>query len=286
MKIDPDAAGLDEARLARIDTHLRTRYVEPGKLAGCQVGVARHGTVAHLASIGSMDLERDKPVADDTIWRIYSMTKPVTGVALMTLYEHGMFQLGDPIHRFIPEFRDVRVREGDHLVPPQRPISVRDVMMHMAGLGYGPGNADLDPAILGSGSWLERFESLEAMCQEVAQAPLRFHPGTHWLYSLGTDICARLVEVMSGKRFDHYLQETLFDPLGMVDTGFTVPDDKADRFAAGYRRNSRKELKLLDDPERSAYRRERSFLSGGARCCSTAASSTVSASSAARPSSS
>ncbi|MGH2686740.1 MAG: serine hydrolase domain-containing protein, partial [Actinomycetota bacterium] len=210
-------------------------------------------------------------VADDTIWRLYSMTKPITGVALMTLYEHGMFQLGDPVHRFIPEWRDLKVRDGGDLVQPSRPPSVRDVMMHMSGVGYGPGNADIDPSILGTGSWLERFESLEAMTLELAEAPLRFHPGTQWLYSLGTDVCARLVEIMSGQRFDEYLRTTLFEPLGMVDTGFTVRDEKADRFAAGYRRNSRKELKLLDDPERSAYRRERTFLSGGGGLVSTAA---------------
>jgi CubicO group peptidase (beta-lactamase class C family) len=271
MKINPDAAGLDEGRLQRIDRHLTERYLDPGKLAGCQTLVARRGHVAHLSSLGSMDRERGKPVADDTIWRLYSMTKPITGVALMTLYEHGMFQLSDPVHRFIPEWRGLKVREGDALVEPHRLVTVRDVMMHMAGIGYGPGNADLDPGILGSGSWLERFESLEAMTLELAGAPLRFHPGTHWLYSLGTDVCARLVEILSGQRFDRYLQEALFGPLGMADTGFVVPDDKIDRFAAGYRRNSRKEVKLLDDPERSAYRRERTFLSGGGGLVSTAA---------------
>jgi len=271
MKINPDAAGLDEGRLARIDRHLLSRYIEPGKLAGCQTLVARRGQVAHLSSLGSMDVERGKDVADDTIWRIYSMTKPITGVALMTLYEHGMFQLGDPVHRFIPEWRDMKVRDGGDLVQPHRPVSVRDVMMHMSGLGYGPDNADIDPSILGTDSWLNRFDSLEAMTLEIADAPLRFHPGTHWLYSLGTDVCARLVEILSGQRFDQYLQSALFDPLGMTDTGFTVPDEKADRFAAGYRRNRRKELKLLDDPERSAYRRERTFLSGGGGLVSTSA---------------
>ena len=271
MKINPDAAGLDERRLARIDRHLESRYMEPGKLAGCQVLVARRGHVAHLSSLGSMDRERDKPVADDTIWRLYSMTKPITGVALMTLYEHGMFQLNDPVHRFIPEWRDMKVRDGADLVEPRRPVSVRDVMMHMSGIGYGPGNADIDPSILGTDSWLNRFQSLEAMTLEIAEAPLRFHPGTQWLYSLGTDVCARLVEILSGQRFDQYLQTALFGPLGMVDTGFTVPDQKADRFAASYRRNSRKELKLLDDPERSAYRRDRRFLSGGGGLVSTAA---------------
>ena len=271
MKINPDAAGLDEARLARIDRHLTSRYLEPGKLAGCQTLVARRGQVAYLSSLGSADLERGKPVADDTIWRIYSMTKPITGVALMTLYEHGMFQLGDPVHRFIPEWRDLKVRQGNELVEPDRPVSIRDVMMHMSGIGYGPGNADLDPSILGSASWLDRFESLEAMTLELAGSPLRFQPGTQWLYSLGTDVCARLVEILSGQRFDRYLQEALFDPLGMVDTGFVVPDEKADRFAASYRRNRNKELKLLEDPERSPYRRERTFLSGGGGLVSTVA---------------
>jgi CubicO group peptidase (beta-lactamase class C family) len=141
MKVDPIAAGFDAARLSRIDDHLRSRYLEPGKIAGCQIVVSRRGQVALGSSLGSMDKERGKPVYEDTIWRLYSMTKPITGVALMTLYERGLFQLSDPVHRFLPEWRDVLVKErteggAARLVPPQRDMTVRDLLMHMSGIGY------------------------------------------------------------------------------------------------------------------------------------------------------
>jgi CubicO group peptidase (beta-lactamase class C family) len=273
MDVDPSAAGFDEARLARITEHLDRSYVTPGKIAGCQTAVVRHGRLAHFSSLGSMDLERGKPMADDTIFRIYSMTKPITGVALMSLYEQGYFKLSDPIHRFIPAFRDVKVREtaadgSTRLVAADRPVSVRDVMMHMSGIGL---------------DWFERRAemnggdplgappdmTLESMCDDLATRPLGFQPGTRWFYSVSTDICARLVEVISGQRFDDYLAATIFDPLGMVDTGFHVPDAKAERFATNYRRSRHTGVAVYDDAETSAYRRERAFLSGGGGLVST-----------------
>ena len=273
MKIDADAAGMDAARLQRIDQHLQTHYVGPGKIAGCQVLVARHGTVAHLSSLGERDRERARPVGDDTIWRLFSMSKPVTGVALLTLYERGLFRLDDPVHRFIPAWRDLKVRDGDQLVRPQRPMTVRDLMMHMSGLGYTLDNRDLDVAMLRRppATRLGEGGTLETMVERLSEAPLRFHPGTQWLYSFATDVCGRLVEVLSGQRFDDYLRTTIFDPLGMADTGFTVPDDKIGRFAASYTRNARKELELLEDPESSHYRGEVTFLSGGAGLVATSA---------------
>ena len=266
MKIDAAAAGMDATRLQRIDQHLQENYVGPGKIAGCQVLVARHGAVAHLSSLGERDRERARPVGDDTIWRLFSMSKPVTGVALLTLYERGLFRLDDPVHRFIPAWRDLKVRDGDRLVRPERPMTVRDLMMHMSGLGYTLDNGDLDLAMLRRPPATRLGESgtLETMVDRLAEAPLRFHPGTHWLYSFSTDVCGRLVEILSGQRFDDYLRSTLFEPLGMVDSGFTVPDAEVGRFAANYTRNARKELRLLEDPERSHYRGEVTFLSGGA----------------------
>ena len=283
MKINPAAAGMDEGRLARITEHLEERYIRPGKIAGCQTVVARHGEVAYFSSLGEMDRERAKPVADDTIWRIYSMTKPITGVALMTLYEQGRFQLDDEVSRFIPQWRDLKVREKAddgtaRLVDPQRPMTVRDLLMHMSGLGFGlmrPQAGD-DDTTLGDvsevgrpGSFFDSGATLESMVDYLAERPLRFHPGTRWFYSVSTDICGRLVEIISGQRFDEYLKINLFDRLGMTDTGFHVPDDKVDRFAANYRRNAKKDLVLLEDPEVSGYRTPRSFLSGGGGLVST-----------------
>jgi CubicO group peptidase (beta-lactamase class C family) len=278
LKIDPEAAGFDAVRLARVDEHLRTRYVEPGKIAGCEVAVARRGQVAHLSSLGHRDRERGVPVGDDTIWRIYSMTKPLTGVALLTLYEQGLFQLDDPVHRFLPELRDVKVGVPDgeggwRMVDPARPMSVRDAMMHMTGIGYGPKGARLDLATIGERPPSMRVGggTLQTLVERLGGEPLRFHPGTGWLYSLSTDVCARLVEVLSGRRFDHYLQQAIFDPLGMPDTGFSVPDAEIGRFAALYRRNPDKSLRLLDDPVTSGYRTHPAFLSGGGGLVSTPA---------------
>ena len=271
MKLDASAAGFDAGRLARIDDHLRSRYVEPGKIAGCQVVVSRHGQVALSSTIGSMDLERSKRVYDDTIWRLYSMTKPMTGVALLSLYERGLFQLNDPVHRFLPEWRDVLVRERTddgttRLVPPARPMTVRDLMMHMAGIGYGPRSARLDFASITEAKPLARLAdgmTLEKLSELLAAEPLRAHPGRMWLYSWSTDVCARLVEVLSGQRFDDYLRAAIFDPLGMPDTGFSVPDSEVNRFAAAYARDAEKRLVLIDDPVESAYRTAPTFLSGG-----------------------
>ena len=274
MKVDAEAAGMDPGRLSRIDEHLKSRYVEPGKIAGCQVAVVRKGSVAHYGAYGFADRERQLPVAEETIWRIYSMTKPVTGVALMTLYEKGHFQLTDPVSRFIPEWKDMKVAErgadGEkHLVEPERPVQIRDLMMHTAGIGYGQDNAGIDTVRIGERGGLRMDRDLESLVARLATTPLRFHPGRHWLYSLGLDVCGRLVEIMSGRRFDQYLADEIFGPLGMVDTAFSVPESSVGRFAASYGRNSKKELRLVDDPVSSSYLSQPSFLGGGGGLVST-----------------
>jgi CubicO group peptidase (beta-lactamase class C family) len=275
VKIDPDAAGLDGRRLERITEHFQTRYLDPGKIVGGQVVLQRHGSVGYFRSFGEMDRERAKPVGDETIWRIYSMTKPITGVALLSLYEQGHFQLNDPVARFIPEWRDLKVRVRDergdvHLVEPERPMSVKDVLMHMSGLGLGAlgGGTDGAPTL----GFLDGTDTLADVMTQMADQPLRFHPGSRWLYGMSTDVCGRLVEIISGQRFDEYLASAVFGPLGMTDTGFQVRDDQVDRFAASYfRRPKDKSLKLVDDPETSTYRQPRAFLSGGGGLVSTTA---------------
>lgn len=279
MKVDADAAGMDSSLLRRIDEHLRQRYIDPGKIAGCQVAVLRRGAVAHHSILGLADRERNTPVGDDTVWRIYSMTKPIAAVALMTLYERGYFQLTDPVARFIPEWRELKVAErgpdGERrLVDPARPVQVRDLMMHMAGIGYGKDNDDLDGESLGRRGRdrsVRLDHDLAAMVDRLAQTPLRFHPGSHWLYSLGLDVCGRLVEIMTGRRLDQFMAEEIFAPLGMVDTAFHVSEDRVERFAACYGRNSRKELVLVDDPRDSTYLQPPTFLSGGGGLVSTTA---------------
>ncbi len=278
MKIDVDAAGMDAERLSRIDDHFQRRYLEPGKIAGCQVAVMRRGALAHFSSLGFADRERGVPVEEETIWRIYSMTKPITGVALMTLYERGEFQLTDDVSaRLLPEWRGLKVAErgedgSTRLVEPTRPVNVRDLLMHMAGIGYGPDNADLDLGPVGDERRMPGVRvdhDLAALVTRLAGSPLRFHPGTRWLYSFGTDVCARLVEVMSGQPFDGYLAREVLGPLGMSDTGFSVPGAEAGRLAACYARTSGRELVLVDDPETSAYRTHPTFFSGGGGLVST-----------------
>jgi CubicO group peptidase (beta-lactamase class C family) len=264
MDVDAAAAGLDEERLERIGHHLRTRYIEPGKIAGAQMAVVRGGTVGYVESFGVQDRERDVPVADDAIWRLYSMTKPITGVAMMTLYEQAHFQLDDPVDRWIPEWKNMTVREADpnggsRIVPAHRPPTIRDILTHTSGIGYGEENNDL---VLGERNWLADHD-LASMSKVFGQWPLRFQPGQHWLYSHGMDVAARLVEIMSGQPYDEYLRSAIFEPLGMTDTDFWVPDDKVGRFAANYGRNSRKELVLMDDPTRSTYLRKPKLFNGG-----------------------
>ena len=283
MELAPKKTGLSTARLERITEHLDRAYVGAGKIAGCQVAVARHGCLAYQRSLGSMDVERGKAMADDAIFRIYSMTKPITSVALMQLYERGYFQLNDPVYRFFPEWRNHRVwvsGEGDDMVTerPHRPLSMRDMLCHTGGLTYGDALASIGAPSTGlavdkmyAKERVRRGEGEDLMefMAKLGRVPLLYQPGQRWMYSLSTDVCGALVEKISGQRFDRYLAENIFEPLGMVDTAFTVPADKLDRFCANYRRGADKSLKLLDDPATSTYLKEPTFFSGGGGLVST-----------------
>jgi CubicO group peptidase (beta-lactamase class C family) len=274
VEVDPTAAGMDVDRLERITTHF-DRYVEQGTIPGYQVTVARGREVAYFRSAGLSDRERGTAVTEDTIWRIYSMTKPITSVALMQLYEQGAFLLTDPVHRFLPEWRDLRVEvtadDGStRLVEPERPMTVRDALMHMTGLPGAvlpdhPVDHRYNQAVQANASGM----TLEGAVTLLADLPLKFHPGTRFNYGLSTDICGRLVELLSGQRFDEYLDDHVLGPLGMVDTGFAVPGDSAGRLAACYLYTPGSEPVLLDDPATSSYLRRRSYLSGAGGLVST-----------------
>jgi CubicO group peptidase (beta-lactamase class C family) len=277
MELAPKNTGLSTARLERITEHLERSYIAPGKIAGCQVAVARHGHLAYFRSLGSMDLERGKAMGEDAIFRIYSMTKPITSVALMTLYERGYFQLNDPVSRFFPAWKGQRVWKsgrGAEMVTedPVRPLSMRDMLCHTGGLTYGAALVALgapdtglavDEIYAELGVRRGRGETLMQFMEKLAKVPLLYQPGERWMYSLSTDVCGALVEKISGVRFDKFLRETIFEPLGMKDTAFAVPADKVDRFCANYRRNPDKSLGLIDDPATSEYLTEPSFFSGG-----------------------
>ena len=276
MQIDVAAAGMSARSLARISEHFTKRYIEPGKIAGALPVVYRKGALAYCEPLGRMDIERNAPMRQDTIFRIYSMTKPITSVALMMLYEDGMFQLNDPVHRFIPQWRDLAVYAAGVLPnfvtrPVERPMRIKDLFTHMSGLTYDFMNrTNVDHAYRKLGLPRDEKLTLRAMVDALAKLPLEFSPGTRWNYSVSTDVLGYLVEVMSGMPFDVYLRTRVFEPLGMKDTAFTVPEASVDRFAANYSRGAGKALRLEDDPRTSAYLKPRSYFSGGGGLVSTA----------------
>lgn len=241
QEMDPDEAGFDAVRLARADRML-DGYVDAGRLAGWQLLVTRRGAVVHLGSSGRRHRENDLPVETDTLWRIYSMTKPITSVAAMMLYEEGAFELTDPVSRFIPSFADPRVFAGGSdlkpvTVPAQEPVQVWHLLTHTAGLTYGFHRTHPVDAMLRAKGYewgAPAGVDLASAVDLWAGLPLLFHPGTEWNYSLATDVLGRLVEVVSGTTLDDFLAARIFGPLAMVDTGFHVPADQQHRLARLY----------------------------------------------------
>lgn len=269
VEIDPAEAGFDARRLARIDTHY-ARYVDEGKLPGFLAVIARDGKVVHVAKAGRADLEADRPVADDTLWRIYSMTKPITSVAAMLLWEEGAFELKDPIAKYIPAFADARVWAGGNqhapvTRPAVEPVRIWHLLTHTAGMTYGFHYAHpLDGVYRAHGYELGSRDSLEDTVNAWAQLPLLFEPGTEFNYSVATDVVGRLVELLSGQPLDVFLQERIFGPLGMTDTAFSAvdPDRMAALYEPGLKRNDRLGAPALHPPE---------MLSGGGGLVGTAA---------------
>jgi len=273
--VTPESVGMDSAQLARVGEHLGSRYVDPGKICGSVTLVARGGKPCYLDVRGMRDVERGTPMSEDTILRFYSMTKPITSVALMTLHERGLFSLDDPVHRFIPEWRDLRVwTGGSHPLfatePARRAMTIRDLLMHTSGLTYDflrASNLDAAYRKLKVGRFVQGY-TLADMIAQLAQLPLEFSPGERWNYSVGTDVLGYLVEVMSGQSLPDYLRQTIFEPLGMHDTSFEIAPDKVARLASCYERNLAREMVLQDDGQASDFAR-RTFFSGGGGLLST-----------------
>jgi CubicO group peptidase (beta-lactamase class C family) len=241
IEVDPDEVGFDPARLARIDRHFAA-YVDDGLLPGWLIAIARHGKVAHLGNYGQRDIEAGLPVELDTIFRIYSMTKPITSVAAMILYEEGAFELKDPVSRFIRSFADTRVWRGGSALrpvtdPQTEPMRIWHLLTHTSGLTYGFHHAHpVDTLYRNAGfEWgAPAGIDLAEACEIVAGLPLLFQPGAEWNYSMSTDVLGRVVEVASGQTLDEFFRTRIFEPLDMTETGFAVKPEWTDRLAALY----------------------------------------------------
>ncbi len=271
--------GVSPARLGRIST-LMQRYIDDGKLAGIIATVARRGQTAYLEKFGMMDIEANKPMQFDAIFRIASMTKPITSAAIMTLYEEGHFHLNTPIAEFIPGFKEPRVcvgadrDEGYYWTDCNRPITFRHLFTHTAGLSYGwnaedPVDREYQKAQKESGIDPDKA-TVKDLVESLTTLPLAFQPGTKWRYSYAIDVLGHIVEIISGKPLDVFLKERLFEPLGMVDTDFYVPENKIDRLCALYGHpDNAPTLQRIESPFHGNVLQKPAFLSGGGGLFST-----------------
>ena len=285
----PETAGMSKAALDRIEDHLKKRYIEAGRFPGTQLLVYRRGQLVHRSSQGFADLERKVPVKDDTIFRIYSMTKPITSVAFMMLVEEGRVALEEPVHKYIPEWKNLGVFQAGLMPafltrPPSRPMQIVDLMRHTSGLSYGfqqRSNVDAAYRELKLGE-VDKAGTLQSMITDLGKIPLEFSPGEAWNYSVSTDVIGYLIGQITGQPFEQFLKERIFDPLEMKDTGFFVAPANAHRLAACYSASPQGAmtfhaadrtggLTLQDDPVTSSFLSPPSFISGGGGLCSTAA---------------
>ncbi len=276
VSADPKDLGLCPERLERVDGWMR-RLVDDGRLAGLSVSVMRRGQLAFARAHGLADLKRGTPFRLDTVARIYSMTKPLTSVAVMQLYEEGRFQLDDPVARFLPEFSAMRVATGGNRAklesePARRMITIRDLLTHTAGLTYGFMEATLVDALYREqgADYLRTDATLAEVTRIVAGLPLLAHPGAAWNYSVATDVLGRLVEVVSGRDFADYLRERVIRPLGLHDTDFHVRPENRDRFAACYVYDRERRLTQYDDARETVFAEPPAIASGGGGLVSTA----------------
>ena len=266
-----EAAGLSPQRLQRLD-ELLEREIAAGRLSGMVVALARHGEVIQR-NYGYMDLESRQPMRADAMFRLYSMTKPITSVALLTLYERGLFQLTDPLDKYIPQFADLKVYAGKDsngrpvLEAPKRKPTIQDAFRHTLGLSSGLGNSDVDVLYREAGLGMFELDSLRQEIDRLATVPLRYSPGEQWVYGLGHDVQAYLVEYFAGMPYADYVRTAVLEPLGMRHTAFGVPPAMKRDFATVYDRNAEGKL-VPDSADRYARFTEHAFgtlsLSGSA----------------------
>lgn len=243
----PEEVGMSAARLERI-TPVMQRWVDDGRIPGALTMIAREGKLVHFDKVGMQDIASATPIEFDTIFRIYSMTKPITSVAVMMLYEEGHFQLSSPVSEFIPAFKDMKVyaNHGDAIIDAEREMTIKHLLTHTSGIIYGgdwehPINDQYREATFFDGG-------LDRMVSELGKIPLLHHPGDAWNYGMSTDVLGYLVEVVSGMPFAEFLKTRILEPLGMVDTDFSVPEAKADRYATLYEPTADGGIQVLENP--------------------------------------
>jgi CubicO group peptidase (beta-lactamase class C family) len=284
IMIKPETAGLSSARLRTVDAVMTRRYVENGILPGILIQVCRKGEIVHTGMSGVMDMERKKPMREDAIFRIYSMTKPITAVALMMLVEEGKIGLEDDVHTHIPSWKNLRVyasgmpslvanTAGQFItLPAKRRMKVVDMVTHTSGLTYGFMNrtsVDAEYRRRKVGDF-QTPGGLDAFIEQLANIPLDFSPGEHWNYSVAIDVMGYLVQKLSGQTFGEFLRTRIFEPLGMNDTAFSVPAGKMDRFCSCYMPKKGGGLEIQDDAGKSTYAEPPKLESGGGGLVSTA----------------
>ena len=274
----PERVGMSADRLTRIGT-LMQAYVDQEAIAGSVTLIARKGKIVHFEPTGVLNLDTGEPMQNDSLFRIYSMTKPITSVAAMLLFEQGKFQLDDPIAQYLPEFSNVKVLVDGNLVNPDHAPTIRELLSHTAGLTYGIfSNTEVDKlyreALWGDRAMLDltkyrgdgmerRVKDLDELSKTIASIPLLYQPGSQWVYSISVDILGRLIEVISGQSLDQFLQQEIFDPLEMEDTFFEIPKDKIARFGTNHIVDKDGNLIVVDRPESSDYSKPVSLFSGG-----------------------
>jgi CubicO group peptidase (beta-lactamase class C family) len=277
VEVDPAEVGFAADRLRRLDDNF-ARYVNDGLLAGWLLTISRHGRLVHISHYGRRDKQAGLDVTSDTLWRIYSMTKPITSVAVMMLYEEGRLGLTDPVSKFIPSFKDMRVFTGGSdqrpvTVPATEPVRVHHLLTHTSGLTYGfHRNHPVDAMYRAAGFDLDNRPNttLAQACDLWAEFPLLFQPGSEWNYSVATDVLGRVVEVASGQSLDEFLAQRILEPLGMTDTAFYAKPDDLPRLAALYSRGLDGKAARMDGLG-AAARTKPVMLSGGGGLVSTAA---------------
>ena len=283
--VRPEIVGMSSERLARIKPLLQ-RYVDEGKVAGIQTLIARKGKIVHFEQVGKLDLDTHSALREDSLFRIYSMTKPITTTAAMILYEEGKLQLDDPVEKYLPAFKNKKVLVDGELIDATHAITIRELMSHTAGLTYGIfGNSVIDQkyrvAMFGEGHQFSfnnttinadasKIKTLDDLVSAIGPIPLQYQPGTQWVYSLSVDILGAVVEKVSGQSLDVFMLERLFQPLRMNDTFFEVPKEKLQRFGTLQAKDAGGKLMVIDRPKTSDFANNVTFFSGGGGLVSSA----------------